>query len=406
MKKKKGGTKDAVSSAPGLPPGFLKLLGDSPLPEKERLVRSLEEEPVTSLKINRRKISAQNSHILGYEGLRPVKWCESGFYLSERPLFTLNPLLHAGVFYVQEAASMIYETLVRELVPHLPDGPVLDLCAAPGGKTTSIINAIDDDRHIVANEFNPKRANILAENLQKWGYEPVMVTNSPTSVFAGIKDSFALVAVDAPCSGEGMMRKEMVARSQWNEGLVRQCAGLQQQILKDAADALMEGGYMIYSTCTLNTLENEDNLRKLIEEYGLEPVIPPVPEEWNIPKEVTGKYPALRFMPHLTDSEGLFVTIVRKPGNSVTKNWERIHKLISQKCRVLLDGIDTPSCPKIDVDTDTALRYLRRESIVLPSDSPLGMVMITFNGFPLGPAKNLGNRANNLYPKEWRIKNL
>lgn len=406
MKKKKGGAKVSVPSVPGLPPGFLQMLEDSPLPEKDKLVAALDSEPVTSLKINRRKISPVDSQLLGYEGLIPVKWCESGFYLPERPVFTLNPLLHAGVFYVQEAASMIYETIVRELLPHLPDGPVLDLCAAPGGKTTSIINAIDEGRPVVANEFNPKRANILAENLHKWGYAQITVTNSPTALFGQIEDSFALVAVDAPCSGEGMMRKEAVARSQWNMQLVRQCADLQRRILRDAVDSLMEGGYLIYSTCTLNTLENEDNLNFLIEEFGLEPVKPPVKEDWLIPGEVTGDFPALRFMPHLTESEGLFVAIVRKPGIRSVDNWNRTHKQIIKNCRVLLDGISSPACPEIEVDTDTALRYLRRESIILPPDAPLGIVTITYKGFPLGSAKNLGNRANNLFPKEWRIKNL
>ncbi len=404
--KKKSKDNNSGKSTKDLPLRFRELVMDSRLPEPDMLLRSLEEEPVTSLKINRRKISPGMVDALGYGHLEPVEWCDSGFYISQRPKFTLNPLLHAGVFYVQEAASMIYEPIVRGLMPLLPEGPVLDLCAAPGGKTTSIINAIDTGRMVVANEFDPKRANILAENIQKWGYPHVMVTNSPTSAYASVGEAFALVGVDAPCSGEGMMRKEPMARTQWSEGLVAQCAALQRRILTDAVEALMPGGFLIYSTCTFNQLENEDNLKWLIDEFGLGAVTPPIDDNLHIPSRIAGENPALRFLPHLTKSEGLFVAVLTKPGNPSPKNREKIKKQISNKCRVLVDGIADSDYPRVDIDLETALKYLRHESIILPPDSPLGTVTVTFQGFPLGKVKNIGSRANNLYPKEWRIRNL
>lgn len=354
------------------------------------LLDALEQEPVVSFKINRRKLSPQQVEILGYDNTEPVEWCRSGFYLAKRPKFTLNPLLHAGVFYVQEAASMIYETLVSDIISDLPDGPILDLCAAPGGKTTSIINALpDESRLVVANEYNPQRANILAENIIKWSYPNVIVTNAPVSAYGKMKGAFSLIAVDAPCSGEGMMRKEPVARNQWSTGLVTQCTMLQKEILDEAVEALAPGGFLIYSTCTFNRTENEDNINRLIEFYNLETVTPP-----------------RRFIPGRDRSEGLFCCMLRKAGNASGASPEKLRKLITRNCRILCDGIPMNKFPTVEVELEEALRYLRREALQLPSDIPRGFVTVNYKGFRLGEVKNLGNRANNLYPKEWRIRNV
>lgn len=412
-----------------IPEEFKSMLGAIRGLDAEACIAALDTPAQTSLKINLRKLPLRDVASLGYKDLEPVSWCDSGFYLDTRPSFTLNPLLHAGCFYVQEASSMIYETLVRRHAADMPPGLVLDLCAAPGGKTTSIINALPDGWHVVANEYMPQRAVILRENLLKWGYPEITVTNNDVSRPTRVREAFSIVAVDAPCSGEGMMRKEMAARSQWSPGLVRQCAALQQDILHSAVNALAPGGLLLFSTCTFNTLENEENLRMLVEDCGLTPVQPDIPKEWNIHRQLTGPYPALRFMPHITRGEGLFAAILRKPGDLATpKNIGKTLDRIRKDCRVIADGFPKPvengrksipapeeplditfdpnKYPRLEVDIETALQYLRREAITAPAGVPTGLMTVCYDGHPLGLLKNLGNRANNLYPKEWRIRNL
>lgn len=408
---------------------FIEQISTLPGLDAAALIDSLGTPPAVSIKLNRRKLSGPE--VLGYGNLSPVPWCRSGFYLDERPKFTLNPLLHAGAFYVQDASSMIHETLVASVADRfgLPARPlVLDMCAAPGGKTTSMINALPDGAFVVANEVMPQRAKILRENLLKWGYPDIMVTGSQASRFAAAGEVFDLVAVDAPCSGEGMMRKDEEARAQWSPGLVRQCAALQREILDSAVLALRPGGFLIYSTCTFNTEENERNAEWLVREKGLEPVDPALPGEWGIGRQLGSDVPALRFMPHITRGEGLFAALFRKPVDSAPVSRDRALGAVRKSARVILDGIPEVNLkgkvgipasewalstafprgryPEAPLDPDTALRYLRHEAITLPSETPRGFVAVTFNGFPLGFVKNIGNRANNLYPAEWRIRNL
>ena len=398
--------------------------------DAENMLSSMQEPPVVSIKLNSRK--AKDASILGYQNLEPVKWCESGYYLKNRPVFTLNPLLHAGVFYVQDASSMIYEAIIKRILAKSTNSAehlrILDLCAAPGGKTTSIINAIPDGNLVVANEFVSSRSSILRENLLKWGYPNIIITNSPTSRFAELLDAFDIVAVDAPCSGEGMMRKEETAVTQWNEGLQKQCAGLQREILADASKALKPGGFLIYSTCTFNRLENEDNIKWAVENLGLTPIDMQLPQDWGIASGINTPYPCLRFMPHITRGEGLFVAVFHKDKqpdtvrNLTNKSFEKIlHEKLKIICngipRTTLKGKETvptsesvlstdyqKSLPEVEVDKDLALSYLRHEAIRLEPDTPRGIVLIKYNGFPLGLVKNIGNRANNLYPQAWRIK--
>lgn len=406
------------------------LLGD----QTQSFLDAMQMPPAVSVKLNRRK--AVTPDIIGYEGTEPVKWCRSGYYLPQRPVFTLNPLLHAGVFYVQDASSMIYEAIIEKILPAVRDKGdslrVLDLCAAPGGKTTSMINALPDGSLVVANEFVGTRAGVLKENLTKWGYPDIIVTNSATKNFAQLGESFDIVAVDAPCSGEGMIRKEEVAVSQWNEGLQRQCASLQREILNDASAVLKPGGYLIYSTCTFNRLEDEENVKYLVEELAMQSVDMDFPEDWGIGKGIDTPYPCLRFMPHITRGEGLFACVLRKQGEYQEtrrrRNGSFINELAAAKVRVIADGIplttvkgrDTVpatesvlrcdyrpgSLPETDLDEATALSYLRHEAIKLDGGCPKGFVCVRYKGFPLGIVKNLGTRANNLYPAAWRIRNL
>lgn len=387
--------------------------------------RAMAESPVVSIKLNRRK--CKDISELGYEGLMPVEWCGSGYYLEQRPVFTLNPLLHAGIFYVQDASSMIYETIVAKLIEKglLPVNPVvLDMCAAPGGKTTSMINALPDTATVVANEVVPKRYRILEENLLKWGFPNTVVTNLQASEIAKKGAIFDLIAVDAPCSGEGMMRKDQDAVDQWSPALVAQCAALQRDILSNVLDVLRPGGMLIYSTCTFNRTENEEQLKWLVEEFGLEPIDMSLPEEWGIGSQFDSPYPALRFMPHITRGEGLFAAVLRKPDSApdtFRASFNKKHFLKEDK-RIIKSKsakIESPdpflpfsvnyvsgSYPEVELSLESALSYLRHEAIHLPGDIPKGYVVVKYKGHPLGFVKNIGSRANNLFPKEWRIRNL
>lgn len=423
---------DKIEEEMKLPEGFKEQIRDLLGEEAEDFFLAMHHAPEVSVKLNRRK--STDSRELGYSGIEPVKWCKSGYYLPERPVFTLNPLLHAGVFYVQDASSMIYEAIVERIVPMAFDTgkapAVADLCAAPGGKTTSIINALPDTAFVLANEFMPARARILKENLFKWGYPEIMITNSPVAKIAEAGPAFDIVAVDAPCSGEGMMRKEEAAIQQWSTGLIHSCAKLQREILENACRMLKPGGFMIYSTCTFNRQENEEQVEWLVNEKGMVAFDPDFPEEWGIRKGIATDIPCFRFMPHHTRGEGLFVAVMRKETDEYEKtvSTPALRAWLKKNVKVLADGLPLEqvkgrdrvptsesvlstnfrrgSIPEVEVDEPTALSYLRHEALKLPENTPRGLVVITFKNHPLGLVKNIGNRANNLYPSDWKIRML
>ena len=220
------------------------------------------------------------------EGI-PVAWCRYGRYLPERPSFTTDPLFHAGAYYVQEASSMFVEHLLRSTTE--PEGArILDLCAAPGGKATLYSTLAGGDGIVIANEVIRSRALILADNIRKWGIGNTMVTNNDPAHFAGLGEWFDAVAVDAPCSGEGMFRKSPEARGEWSEANVRLCAARQRRIVSDAWAALRPGGVLIYSTCTFNRTEDEENVRWIAEELGGEDAGAMVPPDWGIEEREAG----------------------------------------------------------------------------------------------------------------------
>lgn len=297
------------------------------------LLPALNTEPDTAIRININKSPLSQL----YDGMSEMPWCSSAFYLDERPRFTSNPLLHAGVFYVQDAASTVYETIVRSLVGKDPV-KAADLCAAPGGKTTAILNALPDGSVMLANEFVPSRANILRENLCKYGYPGVVVTNSDTSRLSAIRNYFDLIVIDAPCSGEGMMRKEEIARTQWSEGLIRQCAALQREIIDNAEEMLAPGGYLIYSTCTFNTQEDEDNAAYIAEKHGLTPVDTGLAGVAGIQPQVKGDIPCLRFMPGFTRGEGLFVSLFQKATDEIGHSMIKKNKKKDNKGKTKIDS--------------------------------------------------------------------
>ena len=198
-----------------------------------------------------------------------VPWCENGYYLPERPLFAADPAFHAGHYYVQEAGSMVVGSIVKNLLSALPEpAVVLDLCAAPGGKSTHLASVLREGDMLVANEVIGTRTPILAENLCKWGAGNHIVSRADASRFGASGAQFDIVVADLPCSGEGMFRKDPAAIDEWSENNVKLCAERQQRIVTDIWPAIAPGGYLIYSTCTYNTAENEDNVNRLAETLG------------------------------------------------------------------------------------------------------------------------------------------
>jgi len=439
-------------------PEFVEMLQQLlPAAEAKALVASIgNSAPVVAVRVNTGRGLAVP------DGAMPVKWCPAGFYLSgERPAFTFDPAWHAGHYYVQDASSMFIHHVITSLV----DTPVryLDLCAAPGGKATAALQSLPSGSLVVANEVVPQRARALADNVMRWGNPCGMVTsNSAADLGKRLTGAFDIIAADVPCSGEGMMRKEADAVSQWSPRLVEQCAQLQRAIIGDVWPALRPGGLFIYSTCTYNHHEDEEVVQHIIDQLGATPVEVPVNKEWGIMPAVNADFPAYRFMPHRLQGEGLFMAVLRKPGDAprmeprikgkpspadatprrwlatpdqfvldtiggtVTAlpmtHWPMMRHLyntlnvlhggtplatvtgrksVPHHALALSTAQHADSFANCPVDYGTALRYLRGEAITV--DGPRGMVLVSHEGAVLGFANNLGNRANNLYPKGMRI---
>ena len=356
-------------------------------------MEAFNEEAPTSIRLNPKyNFGAMSQHA--------VPWCEEGFYLEGRPQFTFDPLFHAGCYYVQEAASMFVTQILRQS----GDCPqsALDLCAAPGGKSTALRSVLPPDCVLISNEPMGTRAQILLENVTKWGGTNHIVTNNYPRDFRRAKLKFDVILCDVPCSGEGMFRRDPNTISEWSLQNVEKCWRLQREIVADAWECLNPGGLLIYSTCTFNTKENEENVRWIIDTYDAEILEIPIKPEWHITGSLLEGFdaPVYRFIPGITQSEGLFMAVFRKGGINVgagTKN-------DMQRLKVLKADLPEGDFPQVDLPYFEALKYLRGEALVLPADTPRGVVTVTYKGIPLGPVKNIGNRANNLYPKPWRIK--
>lgn len=465
-----------------------------PQEEAEKLLHAIENtEPSVAVRLNAAKCNPTDSAPVTCER---VPWCSRGFYLSERQPFTFDPLLHAGAYYVQDASSMILQHIVEQLVTE----PVryLDLCAAPGGKTTAAIDALPHGSLMVTNEIMPDRARVLLENVVKWGNPHCVVTSDSSDRIGTLTHFFDVVAADVPCSGEGMFRKDAEAVAQWSPRLVEQCAGRQREIIDNIWQALRPGGIFIYSTCTYNRTEDEAMVEYIMAEYEAESIDLHFPEEWLVLPGIDTEAHCYRFMPHRTRGEGLFVAVLRKPGDEphaqVAASGKKGLKDLGGKgnfggkqgkkqpnanfsakagknasfcvpaeahswldgdfvltsdatgtvsaipaefsgeiaalrsaVRVLHAGVEVATLKGRDavpsqslalstvlnrkafamaeLDYATAIAYLRGESITLPDASlPRGIVAVSYRGMVLGFVKNLGNRANNLYPREWRIK--
>lgn len=451
-----------------LNPLFVSRMEDLGIPQNERLIDTLENtEASVSVRLNPVKPCEE---ILSLEQVVP--WSEGrGFYLSERPLFTVVPQLHQGAFYVQDASSMFICHVVRQLTANMGAVVYLDACAAPGGKTTAAIDSLPQNSFVFANEYDFRRAQVLKENVVKWGNPNVLVSRGDTRRYRKFKETFDIIAADVPCSGEGMFRKDEEAVKQWSPRLVAECAERQKEIIDNLWNALRPGGYMIYSTCTFNREENEDMVCHILENYDAESVKIDTNPEWGIvespllPDGVFG----YRFVPGIIRGEGLFMAVLRRNGEPKTvKNqkkqvrklqkesplirqvvgWivkpesyefkidnDEVHavpmryKELIDKGMAELDVVHKGICvatikgksivpnhslamstafnleaiPAVEVDKAIALNYLRRESVTLPEGVPCGYVLLTYASLPLGFVKNLGNRANNLYPEHWKI---
>ena len=350
------------------------------------------------------RLNPEKAKELTADGER-VPWCRNAYYLPQRPNFTYDPLLHAGCYYVQEAGSMFLDTVMQQWVP---DAPVvmIDFCAAPGGKSLLARTALAAGSVLFPNEPMRNRANILAENVEKWGYADHFVTNNFPRDYRRAKMIADVVLCDVPCSGEGMFRKDEATIREWSMQNVEKCARLQREIVADAWSCLADGGLFIYSTCTFNTHEDEENIQWMMDELGAEVLPVKVDAAWNITGSLLDGFsqPVYRFIPGISKGEGLFLCVLRKGGA-----WQQGHSLKSlrksqQNLNIIYCPKAQPDMVKVEVNYQQAMAYLRHEAITLGADVPRGMVGICFEGHLLGLAKNIGNRANNLYPKEWKIR--
>jgi 16S rRNA (cytosine1407-C5)-methyltransferase len=300
---------------PFLPPAFVERIRLQFGDESPAFLDAFETVARSSVLVNPLKAESRSP----FENATRIPWNENGFLLADRPAFTLDLRLHGGHYYVQESSSMMIGFVMQQLFGENHDLNCIDLCAAPGGKSLNILNFLRGEGLLVSNEVNPLRNNILRETLCKWGALNKVVTKRNTGDFAALRGLFDFVLVDAPCSGEGMFRKDEFAVSQWSPALVKQCAATQRTILEDAWQLVAEGGFLAFSTCTFADEENAENSRWLVNECGAEKVKIPTPETWSL-NETGEEFSGLRFLPHKVPGEGFFISVFRKNSSSHVKS--------------------------------------------------------------------------------------
>ncbi len=433
-----------------LPVDFLESI-PLPIDEKAALIKSIGEAPPVSIRLNRKKADLIHA-------LTAVPWHTDGYYLPERPRFTSDPAFHAGAYYPQEASSMFLSFVIHQLGLEKEPITALDLCAAPGGKSTLLRSALNESSLLLANEVVGSRVNLLEENLTKWGVPGFSITQSDPFNFGKAAEMFDLVVVDAPCSGEGLFRKDPAAQGEWSLQNVNMCASRQQKILNDVWPSLKAGGILIYSTCTFNTLENEENVAWLLAQQVAESVVlSSLPE--GVESVTYRGAESYRFFPHKLRGEGFFCSVFRKGGKPRTTKTERpffkllegifthknlaaianekgdvfavrpehiptigkLEKLLNMRHHGLPVGkwtretfkashgysmlCDTEyNMPSLDVNIEQALAYLKRED-VQDIQAVSGTHLIKFEGFTLGLGRYDGHRLLSLYPMDWRIRN-
>lgn len=442
------------------PEEFIQRVSGQNYIDPEALIRALREPSPVSIRINEAKWNKLPADS------QPVPWCRNGYYLRARPSYTLDPLFHAGCYFPQEASGMFLEKVFSQSVESRENIRVLDLCGAPGGKSALLSDIIGADSLLVANDVIRSRSLILSETITKWGSGNTMVTQSDPSAFGKLQGYFDIILVDAPCSGEGMFRTE-VAVSEWSPENTGHCAERQKRILMDIWPALKENGTLIYSTCTFNPGENEENIRWFMDRNEAESIKIDLNEFEGITEiDFQGIY-GYGFYPDKVRGEGFFISAIRKKGNQdnttfpgnrvkairpqkselkVAEQWtdfqsERIiswgDEIIAVPCdidtysslfknlRVVKAGTKISVIKKNDaipsheialskrlkrnvfplqeINIDEAISYLRRDNFNI-KDIPKGWNIVTYNAVNLGFIKNIGNRINNYYPVEWRIR--
>jgi 16S rRNA C967 or C1407 C5-methylase (RsmB/RsmF family)/NOL1/NOP2/fmu family ribosome biogenesis protein len=429
----------------GLSTDFVAHLKKNPYIDFERLLLAHAQEPVISVRQNKHKAKKE------WANSAPVNWCSEGVYLPTRPYFAHDPCWHAGVYYVQEASSMYLATAFANLGLASQDLRVLDLCAAPGGKTTLLLDQLSTDSLLVSNEVVKNRLSILQENASKWGRSNHLLASAEAKQWGKLKNAFDVVVVDAPCSGSGLFRKDADAINEWSEAQVGVCADRQENILKDIWPALKPGGYLIYSTCSYSVEENEGMLERLQNNPELEFTVTEHPK---------------RFSPDMIAGEGFFLMTLQKAGTRQPfavmdykaklhlpkelqhfvkkevlenhtpfehkENWYLFparHYLFMQDLKSLVyiaqAGIEIghadkkgahPSAalawndalaeglPSIQVDEAQALKYLKREEGWWPESLDKGYYLVKFENWYLGWVKAVQGRLINAYPMEWRLR--
>ena len=449
-----------------LPQKLLSSLTNLPGYNQDSFVRVHEiGDQITSVRINPAKPFDLAAHSF-LNSSNAIPWCANGFYLQERPLFVTDPLWHAGAYYVQEASSMFIRHIIENIFPNTANKIVLDLCAAPGGKSTLLASYFENGL-VVSNETIKSRNAILVENMTKWGNDNVVVTQNDPAHFKSLPNFFDLMVVDAPCSGSGLFRKDPDAINEWSEESVLHCSTRQERILTDSLDALKEGGYLIYSTCSYSFEENEKMMDFISTLPGMKNIVLNVPDSWGLvsTESPNAKAKGFRFYPDKIKGEGFFVCVFQKQNNSTTGyynasfNWNPISKqerailsthmelpneyeLINHQQTIIavpgelvipiktvlsqlyvkkmgmsigeLKGKDLipdhalamshwKNLPFAKITVDERLALQYLRRADICLEGTKGWSGVYYKNIMLGWAKLLPNRTNNYYPTEWRI---
>ena len=442
------------------PEAFIKRLKKQDYIDSESLLSALKEPSPVSIRLNRRKWDRTP------KDSERVPWCSDGYYLKKRPSYILDPLFHAGAYYPQEASGMFLEQIFRQIIGSRDNLRILDLCGAPGGKSTHLSSLLYEKGLLVANEVIRARAAILRENLTKWGLSNSIVSQSDPAIFGKIPGFFDIILVDAPCSGEGMFR-DAVAVAEWSEKNARLCSDRQKRILMDVWPALKRNGILIYSTCTFNPEENERNIKWLSDQDEIISLKLDISEFPGITGINYGRIYGYGFHPGRIEGEGLFISVLRKmEGDSpddhmaktlnnsrltmeekgIAEEWTHFDPDASFKAgdeiiasaglpgdinrlagKIKLIKWGTTICtrkgnnfipshelamsvsyregsfPVVDLEAGQALDYLGRKDLK-GINCPKGWNVFRYSSMNLGFANNIGSRINNYYPGEWRIK--
>ncbi|HVZ25795.1 MAG TPA: hypothetical protein VG842_07070 [Sediminibacterium sp.] len=444
-----------------LPPEFLQAIASSPGFRRVpfEAVHNAGKQ-VTSVRLNPSKPILQPDW-----KLHPVPWCAHGYYLRERPSFILDPLWQAGTYYVQEASSMFLWHVLDRLTGKSTRPIVLDLCAAPGGKT-SLLESFFTEGLIVSNEVIRSRSSVLLENMTRWGSARVVVTQNDPAHFRRLENFFDIMVTDVPCSGSGLLRRDPDAIRNWSPDAVNHCSQRQQRILADALPALKKGGLLIYTTCSYSVEEDEQIAAWLVKEMEMEPISIPVPSDWGIVVSEQEKgIPGYRFYPDRLDGEGFFLAVFRKKsgGSDCHIHSAKLQQPGKEEQKIVTDFFAIPeaySCFKQDAGIRLFPRewlpqlqqlaaglYIRKAGVEMgcvkgkdfvPSHelalSPVnegqfnrvtlhlpeaqqyvkrmelqltgidkGWNLVCYDHHPLGWVKALPNRINNYFPAEWRV---